>query len=81
MKVRVRPVKDEFEFEVPDYIFKGYDELHAMYMFETYLREVMMSAEWWEVNVNDKEDVRLAYKRRRKGLDRVEGEQQRGNVL
>lgn len=79
MKVRIYPVNQIIEVDVPEYVFSGYDEKHSQWMLDDYIRTVMMQPDWWHVDVSDKEEVRLAYKRRKKGVERIEGEMQRGN--
>ncbi len=80
MKVKIHPV-DIIELDIPDYIFRGYNEDHMLGMLEAYIRDSMIDPGWYTVNANDKNEVRLAYKRRKKGLDRLDAETERGNVL
>lgn len=80
MKIKVHPVSQDIEIDIPDYVFKAYDEKHFMFMLNSYIRERMMQPDWYHVNANDVEEMRIAYKRRKKGEDRIEGEMERGNI-
>lgn len=80
MKIKIHPT-DLIELEVPDYVFRGYNEDHMLGMLESYIRETMTSPEWYIVNANDINEVKIAYKRRKKGLDRLDAETERGNTL
>ena len=81
MKIRVLPKSDIIELDIPDYVFNAYDEKHFQYMLDQYIMEVMMQPTWWQSSPKDIEEARIAYKRRKKGLDRIEGERERGNIL
>jgi len=80
MKIKVHPVSQDIEIDIPDYVFKAYDEKHFMFMLNSYIVERMMQPDWYRINANDVEEMRIAYKRRKKGEDRIEGEMERGNI-
>jgi len=80
MKIKIHP-QDPIVLEVPEYVFNAYNEHHMMNMLNAYIKETMMSDQWYLVNVGDVTEVRIAYKRRRKGLDRLDAETERGNLI
>lgn len=73
--------KEYVDLDIPDYVFKAYDENHFKDMLNEFIRSAMLSPDWWKPNNYQMEELAISYRRKKKGLDRIEAELSKGNTV